>query len=414
MNGEKLKEKITENCSVDLFSSIKNIDMLNSYDILQNSLRNINHNVGLLKYYASSNGKKNLKKMKNMKNKITKHRNSIYMSVNNLKFHSKNKVNKNNSNINLSNKPNNTSSFKNFIITKYDTNNSTTNANTTANIFTHTNFNSTPLDFSNIFINKNTNNKPNFLFTSTNIKKYSKNFSFTPKETLSIEKKTENNNVNSKNGNIKNIISYCSKKKFLEKFPQIISPKIKLIRNKSTNIKNNINIGKKNLISANWYMNARFKYTEYKYGIAEIQKYFMDLKAYGKREEEEIEKRKTFFDFAEEAIDEMNEEKYQKQLENIKKKHGIDVIKHDLSEEDKKNIIKKIINSKKLIINKKSIADSEEEEKLKSLSKILGEVAERQKNEKFKRNKVKNLILMCKNDVGLINHFHNKSMKSKH
>ena len=412
INEEKEQFKIDKNYNVDLFSSIQNTDLANNYDMLQDKLRSLNHNVGLLRYYASGNGKLSLKKIKNIKNKTVKRRMSIRIPVNNFKFTSKNKI-KNTLDLNF-NKPNNTNDFKKFNYTKTETNNISTKANNTAtaHILTHTNFNSTPKEeFTNTFTNNiSSNRKPHFLFTQTNIKKIPKNSS-SLKNTIASERSPEKYNFKKK---LNNFTNSGSSKKFFENFPSIITPKIKMIRTQSTNIKNNINIGKKNLISAKWYMNARFKYTEYKYGIAEIQKYFMDLKAYGKREEEEIEKRKTFFDFAEEAIDEMNEEKYQKQLENIKKKHGIDVKKHDLSEEDKKNIIKKIINSKKLIVNEKSIADSEEEEKLKSLSKILGEVAERQKNEKFKRNKVKNLILMCKNEIGLINLFHKKSMKSKH
>ena len=412
INGEKARSKIFKNYTVDLFSSIKNMSMSNRYDILQDNLTKLKQNVGLLRYYASSNGKISLKKLKNLKNRAVKHRNSTRMSVNNLKYFSKNKT-KNNSNFNFSNKPNYTSSFKNLTLTKYDTNNTTTNANS-VNILTNTNFNTTPLNFSSTFSNNKNNTKQQFLFTSTNIKKYSKNFIITPKNTITSEKIPEKNHESPKNGGkIQNFIDYGLSKKFHDKFPEIISPKIKKIRAQGTNIKNNINMGKKNLISANWYMNARFKYTEYKYGVAEIQKYFMDLKAFGKPEEEEIEKRKTFFDFAEQTINEMNEDRYQKQLENIREKYGIDAKKHDLTEDEKKKIINKIINSKKLILNKKRIADSEEDEKLKSLSKVLGEVAERQKNEKEKRDKIKKLIIMCKNEVGLVNHFHNLSMRSK-
>ena len=144
-----------------------------------------------------------------------------------------------------------------------------------------------------------------------------------------------------------------------------------MIRTQSNNIKNNISIGKKNLITANWYMNARFKYTEYKYGIAEIQKYFMDIKEFGKPEEDEINKRKTFFDFAEETIEELNKEKYQKQFESTTQKYGIDIKPKDLNDEDKRKMINKILSSKKMILNKKSIAETEEKEKLISLSKVL-------------------------------------------
>ena len=412
INEEKEQFKIDKNYNVDLFSSIQNTDLANNYDMLQDKLRSLNHNVGLLRYYASGNGKLSLKKIKNIKNKTVKRRMSIRIPVNNFKFTSKNKI-KNTLDLNF-NKPNNTNDFKKFNYTKTETNNISTKANNTAtaHILTHTNFNSTPKEeFTNTFTNNiSSNRKPHFLFTQTNIKKIPKNSS-SLKNTISSERSPEKYNFKKK---LNNFTNSGSSKKFFENFPSIITPKIKMIRTQSTNIKNNINIGKKNLISAKWYMNARFKYTEYKYGIAEIQKYFMDIKEFGKPEEDEINKRKTFFDFAEETIEELNKEKYQKQFESTTQKYGIDIKPKDLNDEEKRKMINKILSSKKMILNKKSIAETEEKEKLISLSKVLGEVAERQKNEKIKRDKIKKLILKCKNEVGLMNHFHNESMRAKH
>ena len=65
-------------------------------------------------------------------------------------------------------------------------------------------------------------------------------------------------------------------------------------------------------------MKSKIKLAQWKFGIAEIEKYFVDLKAYGKPEEEELLKRKTFYDVVEDLIDEIKKEKEEKDIKKIK------------------------------------------------------------------------------------------------
>ena len=83
------------------------------------------------------------------------------------------------------------------------------------------------------------------------------------------------------------------------------------------------------------------KLARWKFGIAEIEKYFVDLKAYGKPEEEELLKRKTFYDIVEELIDDIKQAEEEKKLNNIKNKYNKDGKKNFIT---KIKIMKKIMN----------------------------------------------------------------------
>ena len=139
-------------------------------------------------------------------------------------------------------------------------------------------------------------------------------------------------------------------------------------------------------------MKTRFKYAQYKYGIAEIQKYFMDLKAYGKPEEEEIEKRKTFYEHVEDIIDDIHMVQQQKETEKINKKYGI--------AQDKKKLLK----SKKENNNNENPQKKQRTE----LSKALQEIIKRQKKEKQKRQQIDDILFKCKQRVHSINCFDRK------
>ena len=436
--NRRLKNKKMD--TLDIFSSIKSINMDESYELLQGDIKDIGHNVGLLQLYATSNGKINLKKINLFKNKPLKHKNlNLGKGLYNNNLYSPNKNRKRYSTIfypensisNLNNSEKIDTSNDNFIdlpkisktaktllksdpdiknnfsMTKFETkNNYSTKANTTANIFTHTNCNSTSLDFLN-----NKNNTKSIYFTSTNQKSEPRT-RYTNNNVISL-KKTKNfpiSNLKQKHHNKKpnscdkflNDDIIQSRNTINGEFPQIVSG----IHSNNNYINRLLYNGKKQLNLVDWYMKARFKYSEYRFGVAEIQKYFMDIDSFGKPEQEEIEKRKTYFDFAEQAIDEINENKLKKEIEDTKPEYGINLKKKlPLNEEEKKKIIKKIIENKKLYLNKRSISDDKEHDKIKTLSKKLDEVSERQKIEKIKRDRVKKLILMCRNKAGLITNY---------
>ena len=79
----------------------------------------------------------------------------------------------------------------------------------------------------------------------------------------------------------------------------------KIIKEDNLKIKNRINykIAEQNLVD--WVIKSKLKFAKWKFGIPEIEKYFIDLNAFGKREEQELIKRKTFYDSVEEIIDEI-------------------------------------------------------------------------------------------------------------
>ena len=165
---------------------------------------------------------------------------------------------------------------------------------------------------------------------------------------------------------------------FIQKFPTILNsrrsnnPKInhkifpiqtdKILRKmkeKNMKIKNRINhkINEQNLID--WEMKSKFKLAQWKYGIADVQKYFIDLEEYGKPEEVELIKRKTFYDMVEELIDDIKKTKEEKELKDIEDKYNINnrdknkfgnvKKKQDKKKEDKNNDINAVDNT----INKK-------------------------------------------------------------
>ena len=134
----------------------------------------------------------------------------------------------------------------------------------------------------------------------------------------------------------KNINS--SENSFVQKFPTIMNSQrrkscinrdelgqsadkvVKQMQEKNIKIKGRINykLAEQELID--WEMKSKIKLAQWKFGIAEIEKYFVDLRAYGKPEEEELLKRKTFYDVVEDLIDDIKKVKEEKDIEKINKK----------------------------------------------------------------------------------------------
>ena len=186
-------------------------------------------------------------------------------------------------------------------------------------------------------------------------------------------------------------------KERIEKFPKLANYMIKSVKRENNNIRNEIYNGMDKFNIMSWYMQTRFKYAQYKFGIAEIQKYFMDLKAYGKPEEEEIDKRKTFYEHAEDIIKEIQDIKEAKEFEKLNKKYGV--------EQDKKKIIK----SKKATIDN----DDPQEKQIVELSKALQQIAKRQKNEEQTMEQINKILFKCKQGIHSIYNFDKKIHKKK-
>ena len=242
-----------------------------------------------------------------------------------------------------------------------------------------------------------------------------------------------NENIN-KSHNYKNykIIPSFKRKKLrdnliLQKFPKILkSPRLgsginrqelaiqtkqitKNMQDKNTKIKERINSGllKQNLV--NWEMKSKFKLAEWKYGIADVEKYFIDLKAYGKPEEDELDKRKTFFDLVEDVIGDIKTTKDEREIKSI---------------EDKYNEYKS--NKKKVVVKEKDNKKKEEKKKNNNiyeldntlskkdqLSDMLKMVELRQIKEQKTRDKINKILFKCDLRQKTISDSVDKLVKSK-
>ncbi len=426
-----------ENEFSTIFSNIADPEKTHVFSDLQNNLSKLQQSVSSLRFYGTK-GKINSKKI----------RKKIFASPifqteqnQNIKTSKKKLTQKYYKDYNRSINKNSTLKIKtkdinNTINTIYtinnDDNNDTYIKNNTINQMTKTTFNKG--SESNIFITKvkykknkdhntlntfhniNTLNNTNYN-TNPNINIFPKNnqsklpqlkpIDFTK---LSSSKKDDNNSFNKikfekKNNTSRNkpVINNKNKTISLDKtqFPQVTNIMIKKMKKENNNIKNNIYKGIEKFNVMEWYMKTRFKYALYKYGIAEIQKYFMDIKAYGKPEEEEIEKRKTFYEHVEDIIDDIHAIKQQKELEKLNKKYGVKYDKKKLNKLNKKNEKE---DDNKFVVQKKQMVE---------LSKALQEIDKRQKKEKKKRQEIDDILFKCKQGIQSINSMDRKLPKNE-
>jgi len=362
-----------------IFSKIDEDEKTQRYSHLQNNLSKLQQSVYLLSFYGTKGQKKMRKKLitspktetePNLKSKASK------KMLKTKEFMTDNSTNKTNEN-----KTNKTKHLINEM-----TKTSFSNKSLKGNIFM-TNANYIDKSKNKIISLNNTNYTSNNTYNNAKkvkLPNLKSNSSFTK---TNIENNNKNNN--SRNKSLSNRKNNSLNK---EQFPQITNYMIKNMKKENNNIKNKIYKGIDKFNIMEWYMKTRFKYAQYKYGIAEIQKYFMDLKAYGKPEEEEIEKRKTFYEHVEDIIDDIHLVQQQKETEKINKKYGI--------AQDKKKLLK----SKKENNNN----DNPQKKQRTELSKALQEIIKRQKKEKQKRQQIDDILFKCKQRVHSINCFDKK------
>ena len=167
---------------------------------------------------------------------------------------------------------------------------------------------------------------------------------------------------------------------------------VKKMKDKNMKIKNRINhkLIEQNMID--WEMKSKFKLAQWKYGIAEVQKYFIDLHAFGKPEEDELINRKTFYDLVEDLIDDIKKTKEEKEIKSIEDKYI------DNKNNDKKygNSAKKDDKSKShKLINEDINAVDNALNKQKYLSNVLKKVKLRQMKEKEQRDLIHNIFFKC-------------------
>ncbi len=131
-----------------------------------------------------------------------------------------------------------------------------------------------------------------------------------------------------------------------------------------------------------WGMESKFKYAQWRYGIADIEKYFIDLKEFGKPEEEELEKRKTFFDRVEDLIGIIKESKENHYLEEKYKEYGCDLNKEETKIKSK---VENLYNDSDNAIKKQE-----------NICKVLKNVEKRKKQEQKSRDLLEEIMFQNK------------------
>ena len=392
-----------------IFSHLSNTNRIRRYAQLKRNLSKLQQSVSLLKFYDT----KSKKDSNNKKNKISSSPKNIQVEQF-FKLRPVKKILKNSNGILVTDK-NNENKNKKITFRQIE--------QTPPSDRTKSQFNNSKLSKSNLFMtkveyrNKKNNNKShNKVITNTNYPNINNTFTKSKNDTSNndilpaLNKTNFNHNsyknisliksyINNTNNNSKNKVKKNDKSVSFdrEQFPQITNIMIRNMKKENNHIKKNIYKGMDKFNIMEWYMKTKFKYAQYKYGIAEIQKYFMDLKAYGKPEEEEIEKRKTFFEHVEDVIDEIHDVQQQKQIEKLNKKYGV--------AQDKKKIVK----SKKEI---KEYIDPQKKHMFE-ISRALQEIKKRKKMEKKKRAQIDDILLKCRQRLHSIDSFENKLNKNE-
>ena len=164
-------------------------------------------------------------------------------------------------------------------------------------------------------------------------------------------------------------------------------PEIKNLVKRINNISANVKNRQLYYELEKWIMSSKFKYANWKYGIADINKYFVDMKGFGEQEEKELEMRKSFYEKVELVINELKEEKEKRDLLNIESKYGIKI-----NDEEKK-----------IIKDNEYWIDDQACDKLEEMSKVLKMTKERKIKEKEKRNLIEKIMFQCKKGVNNIN-----------
>lgn len=168
------------------------------------------------------------------------------------------------------------------------------------------------------------------------------------------------------------------------------SSNIPEIKNIITNV-NKINTNFKNrrfyYDLQKWIMRSKFKYADWKYGIPDTEKYFIDMREYGEQEEKELEMRKSFYEKVDLVIKELKEDKEKRDILEIQNKYGIKI----------NNEEPKIIKDNEYWIDEKAT------NKMEELGKLLKVTKERKKKENRKRNLIEEILFQCKKGANNIN-----------
>ena len=157
------------------------------------------------------------------------------------------------------------------------------------------------------------------------------------------------------------------------------------MQEKNIKIKKKINFKLAESNFVNWEMKSKIKLAQWKFGIEEIDKYFVDLKAYGKPAEEELLKRKTFYDEVEDLIDEIKKDKEERNIKDIKNEYNT-------KEKKKINSSNKDEENNQGNNNDMNMVDNTKN-KHSELSEALRHVKNRRINEERIRHLINNMLV---------------------
>ena len=260
-------------------------------------------------------------------------------------------------------------------------------------------------------INNDQNNNNNNDLTkneSSNLND-SKDINLSFLDSNSEEKNENENNINknnnNKNKNINLTIEAERKKSLRKKISNLNNKVIDIFGSNTSRKKNNNNPEINNLITSvnkinkdfkntrysyeleKWIMSTKFKYADWKYGINDINKYFINMNEFGQKEEKELEMRKSFYEKVDSVINELKEDREKRELLEIEHKYGIKLNKEE----------------KKIIKDNEYWMGDHAKNKREEICKVLKLTKERKIKEKKNRNLIEEILFQCKKGVNNIN-----------
>jgi len=219
-----------------------------------------------------------------------------------------------------------------------------------------------------------------------------------------LPKKNININDNSFIKKFPNIINNKSTKNFIDRneLKQSANKMAILIKEDNSKIKNKITYKKSEQNIKDWIMKSKIKFARWKFGISEIEKYFVDLKVFGKPEELELFRMKTFYDSFDDLIDDINKKKEEHNVKKI-------IEEYTKKETNSFSRMNKKRNKGNSAINMTDIFDN----KISEDSKVIQNIKRRKYNEERARNLIDQILL--KNDLGMkaINRSTDKLLEKK-
>ena len=226
--------------------------------------------------------------------------------------------------------------------------------------------------------------RPNISFN----KKIDKNKLYTKEENTDInninpKEKLDKLNLHQLNKKLISLFGYDFKN------PTPISPQIGNFLKKLKKIK--LLLNKKNCEYEldKWIMRSKMKYVKWKFGIDDLEKYFMNVDEFGIKEKNELELRKSFYKKLNILIDELKEEKEMRKIKEREKAYGIN------ANNEEKDVIKNI----KFWNGEKAMNIMKEQ------SKILKMTKQRKIKEQKNREIIESILIKTKQRAFNINNY---------